>query len=258
MARRRMIDPNIWQSEDVSKLSVFARYMLIGMISNADDYGKGRASAAFLRSAIFPYDDIRIADIEKALSEISQNISVILYEQADNQYYLFVNWEEWQKVDHPTKSHIPDPPKDAQNAMGERIANHSRNNRESNPPNIINIKELKEDNIYTLVVSFLNERAGTKFRQSSQKTRRLIDARTNEGYTLDDFKTVIQKKCAQWKSDKKMSEYIRPETLFGNKFEGYLNQKVINKQDYDQREYSKEHFEKDQKQSDEVLEEFYE
>ena len=43
MARRRMIDPNFWESEDVSRLSLFARLLFIGMISNADDEGRGRA-----------------------------------------------------------------------------------------------------------------------------------------------------------------------------------------------------------------------
>ena len=46
-----------------------------------------------------------------------------------------------------------------------------------------------------------------------------------EGFTVDDFKTVIKKKFDEWGNDKQMSKYLRPETLFGTKFEGYLNQK---------------------------------
>lgn len=56
-------------------------------------------------------------------------------------------------------------------------------------------------------------------------------ARKNEGFTLDDFKTVIAKKAAEWgkepeKGQKDMRPYLRPETLFGTKFESYLNQPV--------------------------------
>ena len=44
-----------------------------------------------------------------------------------------------------------------------------------------------------------------------------------EGYTVEDFVAVIDKKCAEWLHDPKMRAYLRPETLFGSKFEGYLN-----------------------------------
>jgi len=57
-----------------------------------------------------------------------------------------------------------------------------------------------------------------------------IKARLNDGYSLDDFKKVIDIKTLKWKSDPKMSDYLRPETLFGNKFESYLNEKIISKE----------------------------
>ena len=109
MARKRMIDPNIWQSEDVAKLTVMGRYLFIGMISNADDEGKGRANPNYLKSMIFPYDDMRVAEVEKALSEISHNTSVQFYQVGGNQYYRFLNWAKWQKVEKPSPSMIPDP-----------------------------------------------------------------------------------------------------------------------------------------------------
>jgi uncharacterized phage protein (TIGR02220 family) len=126
-----------------------------------------------------------------------------------------------------------------------------------------NVKNDKNIKIYTPVIEYLNQKAGAKYKPSSQKTKSLIDTRVNDGFTLDDFKTVIDKKVSSWKDDLKMSVYLRPETLFGNKFEGYLNEKVIkiNKPpgfDYDQRNYAPEHFEKDRERSDEMLEGFYE
>jgi hypothetical protein len=47
----------------------------------------------------------------------------------------------------------------------------------------------------------------------------------NEGFTVGDFKKVIDNKTAEW-LDTKMEQYLRPETLFGTKFESYLNQNV--------------------------------
>ncbi|MCZ9647611.1 conserved phage C-terminal domain-containing protein [Lactobacillus mulieris] len=74
------------------------------------------------------------------------------------------------------------------------------------------------------IVQFLNEKTGSHYRASSAKTKKLIHARLNEGFTVDDFEKVIVKKCKDWKADTKMAKYLRPETLFGTKFEGYLNE----------------------------------
>ena len=74
------------------------------------------------------------------------------------------------------------------------------------------------------IISFLNEKAKSSYRSSTPKTRQLIGARLKEKFVLEDFKKVIEFKCQQWLNDAKMSAYIRPETLFGTKFESYLNE----------------------------------
>lgn len=75
------------------------------------------------------------------------------------------------------------------------------------------------------IVEYLNEKAGTKFRRTTPKTQRLIKARLAEGFTIDDFKTVIDKKTEDWIADDEMVKYLRPDTLFSTKFESYLNQR---------------------------------
>lgn len=82
----------------------------------------------------------------------------------------------------------------------------------------------KEKNIVAPVVAYLNEKAGTKYKATSGKTKTLINGRIREGFTLEDFKTVIDVKCAEWLNTP-MEKYLRPETLFGTKFEGYLNER---------------------------------
>ncbi len=81
------------------------------------------------------------------------------------------------------------------------------------------------NNIYTLVINYLNEKANKNFKPTTKKTQSLINARIKEGFSLDDFKKVIDIKCSQWLGTE-MEKYLRPETLFGTKFEGYLNEKV--------------------------------
>lgn len=75
----------------------------------------------------------------------------------------------------------------------------------------------------TEIVDYLNQAANTSFKPSSKNTQSLINARTREGFTIDDFKAVIDGRVKAWANDPKMSEYLRPQTLFGTKFESYLN-----------------------------------
>ena len=74
------------------------------------------------------------------------------------------------------------------------------------------------------IVSYLNERTGSKYRPSTKETKSHINARLNEGFTVEDCKTVIDIKTDEWLGDKKMQKFLRPQTLFGTKFESYLNQ----------------------------------
>jgi uncharacterized phage protein (TIGR02220 family) len=74
------------------------------------------------------------------------------------------------------------------------------------------------------IITDLNLVVGVNYRMTSSKTKSLIKARLNDGFTVDDFKSVHRKKQAEWGNDPKMSKFLRPETLYSNKFEGYLNQ----------------------------------
>lgn len=77
------------------------------------------------------------------------------------------------------------------------------------------------------IVEHLNQCAGTHYKATTANTRKLIKARLKEGFTVDEIKLVIDKKCADWLHKPTMVEYLRPETLFGPKFESYLNAKVV-------------------------------
>ena len=72
------------------------------------------------------------------------------------------------------------------------------------------------------VVGYLNQRIGSHFRANTKSTARHVSARISEGFTLDDFKAVIDFKAGQWENDPKQNQYLRPDTLFGTKMEGYV------------------------------------
>ena len=85
------------------------------------------------------------------------------------------------------------------------------------------------NDMFKAIIAYLNDRAGTSYKHSSKKTQSCIHARLADGFTLEDFKIVIDKKCAEWIGTE-YEKYLRPETLFGTKFEGYLNARINPKQ----------------------------
>lgn len=82
--------------------------------------------------------------------------------------------------------------------------------------------EAEEDIPYTEIIEYLNKRMGTSFKASSENTRKHIRARWRDGFRLEDFLTEIEGCIQAWKHSPKMSPYLRPQTLFGTKFESYL------------------------------------
>ena len=88
--------------------------------------------------------------------------------------------------------------------------------------------EREKENIYKYIVEYLNGKTGASYKSTTKKTKACIHARLQEGFTVDDFKTVIDKKYEEWKGTE-FEQYLRPETLFGTKFESYLNAKTKDK-----------------------------
>lgn len=124
-----------------------------------------------------------------------------------------------KNFNYPDKETLPEDVKNFNEGSKETLPNNEFNNKS------LNNKEKSE--IYIAVIDHLNKKANTNYRASSRVTQSHINARISEGYTLEDFFTVIDKKCAEWKGGE-MEKYLRPETLFGNKFENYLNAPKIN------------------------------
>lgn len=79
---------------------------------------------------------------------------------------------------------------------------------------------------HKIVIDYLNQKAGTRYEYNSTKTITLLNTLFRKGYSVEDIKKVIDIKCNEWLPQKKMRKYLRPRTLFSNKFEDYLNQEV--------------------------------
>ena len=79
---------------------------------------------------------------------------------------------------------------------------------------------------YKEIIEYLNEKTGRHYKHTAIANQRVIKARINEGYTLEEFKTVVDKKTVEWENDVKMKKFLRPETLFGTNFDRYLNEET--------------------------------
>lgn len=112
------------------------------------------------------------------------------------------------------------------------VCRNKQSRVEKSKVNYINIVEQNStnstDTSYKEIIDYLNEKSGKKFKHTTKATQTVINGRLREGFTIDDFKKVIDLKTAQWKQDEKMSAYLRPETLFAAKhFESYLNENTL-------------------------------
>ena len=99
---------------------------------------------------------------------------------------------------------------------------HLLNNSSTILTNIYN--NIKEK--VSSIINYLNSKVGVMYKASNTKTINLVKARLKDGFTIEDFKTVIDKKVKSWKGTA-FEQYLTPFTLFGDKFEVYLNQKIV-------------------------------
>jgi len=130
-----------------------------------------------------------------------------------------VKYEEYQNVRDTDKDTDKDSLEDTDKDSLE----------DTDKPQTINInKTINKYNVELCmkIVAYLNQKCGTNYKASTANTKKHISARLNDGYTYEDFVKVIDKKCNEWKGTQ-MEHYLRPDTLFGTNFEGYLNQNIV-------------------------------
>lgn len=110
MARIRTIKPEIWLSAQFMNLCHSARLLFIGLISYADDEGRGSADTRRLRAAVFGGDDFQGSHVDAWLGEIVAQRLVLLYDTAEHgRLYQLTGWRGNQRIEKPQPSHYPAP-----------------------------------------------------------------------------------------------------------------------------------------------------
>ena len=235
----RILKNSICKSETIKQLTWFEEVFFYRLIVNCDDYGRADARIDALASDLFPIRrDIALKNIEAALNKLVAVGLVHTYEYDGQPYLQLPSWEKHQTVRNQ-KSKFP-PPTDFMQLKSIEInciqpqadvaviqsesESESENENESENESVLPAVN-KRDLEINEVILFFNATVGTDYRLNGKETRGHVNARLEDGYTVDDFKAVITKKNDQWGNDPKMSAYLRPKTLFTpSNFESYLNQ----------------------------------
>lgn len=257
MARMRTIKPESCLSETLAGLSDRACLLFAYLPCFCDDEGRMRYSAALVKAQAFPLRDaITVDTCAQLVAELSRAGLVSVYEIDSKRYLQVCNFKEHQHPQKPKPSVIPAPvpsayvpgsvlvPEGAESAdapaetletadapdeygtdtglkgSGREVVEESREDEGKGKATVGQARQ---------IVTYLNHKTGKNFKHTTKQTRSLINARIAEGFTVDDFHRVIDNKVAEWARDPKMAAYLRPETLFGAKFEGYLQQRAAAK-----------------------------
>lgn len=232
MAERRMVSKTIMQTQKFLRLPLETQALYVHLVINSDDDGIVEAFPV-VRMIGASEDSLGLLVIKQFIKPLNQDM-----------VYFITDFNEQNKI-RPDR-HKPSIHRDlAIQQLGLEVDG----SRLVEPGKVI--LELKEDcqtidgqvtdkclhsigkdsigkdsigNIpYKEIIDYLNSKTGKNYRDNVQKNRSLIKARWSEGYRLDDFKQVIDNMVKDW-SGTKYAKYLRPETLFGTKFDGYLNQ----------------------------------
>lgn len=217
----RIIKESICYSESIKGLSWFEEVLFYRLIVNADDYGRLDGRLEMLQARLFPLRrDITENAIKKTLNVLTTAGMVQKYECDGRPFLQLTAWEKHQQV-RAKKSKFPQPPSIEING----------NQLNSNAPVIQSESESESESSRKIckdVISYLNNKLGKRYTLTETYFGHM-NARINEGAGIDDFKKVIDIKSAKWnkepeRGEKDMRQYLRPETLFGTKFQSYLNE----------------------------------
>ena len=202
------------------RLSWKAKGIVSYMLSMPDDW-------TFYWEELSKHSIDGLASLKSGLKELKKYGYLVRYPVKDNKTGKIEEWEtvvyESPQAEYPPSGNPPDgKPVDGKPPSGKSPATNYLSLLSTEEPIIdppsINIP-------YADIIEYLNQQANKAYKTATKKTKECIHARWEDGFRLDDFKKVIDNKVADWLNDDEKNLYLRPETLFGTKFEGYLNQK---------------------------------
>ena len=239
MAERRMVSKTIMQTQKFLRLPLETQALYVHLVINSDDDGIVEAFPV-VRMIGASEDSLGLLVIKQFIKPLNQDM-----------VYFITDFNEQNKI-RPDR-HKPSIHRDLAiqqlglEVDGSRLVEPGKvvleikeecqtvdGQATDKCPHSIGKDSIGKDSIdnipYKEIIDYLNLRTGKNYRANIQKNKALIKARWSEGYQLDDFKQVIDNMVKNWHGTE-YAKYLRPETLFGTKFDGYLNQGNVAKRE---------------------------
>lgn len=244
MAERRMFAKTIIDSDAFLDMPLSTQALYFHLSMRADDEGFINNPKKIQRMVGSSEDDLKLLTAKRFILAFDSGVIVIKhwklhnYIRSDRFKPTMYLEEKSQLITKENKAYsvgmtvgIPEADHlDTQVRLGKvRLGKDSKD--------ILSSSDEQDDVPYKEIIDYLNLKTSKSYKHSTSKTKSLIKARWSEGFRVDDFKKVIDNKCFEWIGNPGMAKYLRPETLFGTKFEGYLNENNVVPQSQEEKDY---------------------
>ena len=228
MARRRMFNLDIIDTDLFIEMPQSSRLLYYELCMRADDDGFVSSPKKIQRVVGCSDDDFKVLITKKFIIPFETGVVVIRHWKIHN----YIQKDRYKETLYSEEKRLLS---QEENGAYKLMDTSCIQNGDTGKDSIELVKDSIDNNIYSPakaeqipykeIIEYLNLKSNSNYKYTSQKTKDLIKARINNGFTIEDFKKVIDKKSQEWLGTD-FEKFLRPETLFGNKFEGYLNQKI--------------------------------
>ena len=236
MAQRRMFSRKITETDRFLEMPLSSQALYFHLNMGADDEGFIDKAKTIQRTIGASDDDMKLLIAKGFIIPFDTGVVVIRHWRIHN-YIRSDRFQSTLHQDEKTQLEYDH----SKTAMLKPLENVIPNGYHLDTQDRVSKVSLDKDSLttyteedevipYKEIIEYLNTKTGKNYRDNVQKNKSLIKARWSEGYRLDDFKQVIDNTVTDW-SGTKYAKYLRPETLFGTKFDSYLNQgKVVKRE----------------------------
>ncbi len=232
MAERRMFAKTIIDSDAFLDMPLSTQALYFHLSMRADDDGFVNNPKRIQRMIGASDDDLRLLEAKSFIIRFETGVIVIKHWRINN----YIQKDRKKDTEYQDELELLEVKKNGAYTLciqnGSKLDTQYSIGKDSIEKDSNNILSSSQDNStppYDEIINYLNEKTGQHYKSTTEATRKSINGRLKEGYTVDDFKKVIDIKTSQWLKDKEMSMYLRPSTLFSpSKFESYLNEATKN------------------------------
>ena len=240
MAERRMMSKKIIDTDNFLDMPQSTQCLYFHLLLRADDDGFIQSPKSIMRITGCKDDDLRLLNAKGFVIGFETGVIVIRHWRIHN----YVQSDRYSKSELPEAKQVElknkvyevvQAPINTDNTymdtkciqnvykMDTQIRIDKIREEENRIETLCNVSHDDVDKSHFEIIEYLNLKTGSKFKPTTKPYIQAIRSRLKEGYTVDDFKTVIDKKCNEWKGTK-LEKYLTPKTLFApSHFDTYLN-----------------------------------